>query len=108
MKHDCPRYSLSDSGMPIHNRHVACWVCDFNRRQKYVVMMPLLPALHAFIEGDNVPDWAYSWLYEHFYDCMDYGTLTGDTGSIDEWLCDRPEYVEELAAEIEYACVELR
>lgn len=108
MNHNCPRFSESEHGIPTFNGNVPCWVCDFNQRSRYAALMPLLPELYSFLDGGDVAEWAYSWLYEHFYDSMDYGTITGDTGTIDEWLSDRPEYVEELAAEIEHHCIEVR
>jgi hypothetical protein len=103
---NCPRWEYPEGRIPIFDGRKACWVCDTHTRSKHAEMMPLLPQLYAFLEGNDMEGWAWSWLYEYYSASLPYGALTGDTGSIEEWIGDRPRYIEDLAGEIEGWCIE--
>lgn len=44
-------------------------------------------------EGDDCPVWLEVWAYDHYAGEIPYGTLTGDTGTVDEWLSDRVQWI---------------
>lgn len=44
-------------------------------------------------EGGDCPYWLEAWACDHWAGDIPYGTLTGDTGTVDEWLSDRIESV---------------
>ena len=46
----------------------------------------------AFDNGD-CPYWLEAWDCSHYAGDIPYGVETGDTGTVDEWLCDRVDEV---------------
>lgn len=111
MDHKCPKYVTKEefpyNGCTLINPNISCWVCDINTRRHFAKYMPVLNELTAWIEdGHDLSASTWEMLYEEFQESLDYGTLTGDTGTIDEWLCDRPEYVEDLITNIQGWCIE--
>lgn len=106
--HKCPKIT-DEPGHPFQvvNGNIPCWVCDLNARRRYSVFMPHLSALREWVDTgyDTLSYEQWEMLYEYFFDSLDYGTMTGDTGTIDEWLSDRPDRVKELVDTVEYYCV---
>lgn len=106
--HNCVRVDMAAKPLPIVYADRPCWVCDMNRRARNSGRMFWLPELYAWLEdAEPFSDALEFELYEMFMEDMDYGTLTGDTGTFDEWIGDRPDRIEELIADIETACVEV-
>lgn len=104
--HKCPKYSMHEHhSIPIFNPRVPCLVCREVSREYYSQFVDMLPALRAWIaDGEDLTSEQWGDLHFHFCDELPYGVMTGDTGTIDEWLCDRPDHIEELIATIEDYC----
>lgn len=49
--------------------------------------------LKAWLDGDSCPFWLESYASTEWADTIPYGTLTGDTGTVDEWLSDHVDWV---------------
>jgi len=49
--------------------------------------------LQTWADNGDCPTWLQEWAMDHYADTIPYGTLTGDTGTIDEFLID---YVEDV------------
>ena len=100
-EHECPRWDKSGN-VPRLIRDAKCAVCSADSKAYYAEFVPYLAEMKAFIEdGGDFSSACSQILYEHFMDDLDYGTRTGDTGTIDEWLCDHDEYVSDLVDTIE-------
>ena len=103
--HDCPRIYPSKHGVGLmtvdNSKH--CAVCEETARKRYEAWLPYLGELRDWLEdgGDPSPE-CWQMLYERYTEDMPYGFQTGDTGTIDEWLSDRPDRIEELIATIEH------
>lgn len=103
---NCPRWKRLENGILCGVLGAICWFCEINMRDRLIHFMPMLPALEGWLDGHDLESDEWKALYEYFQDSMDYGTLTGDTGTVDEWLADRPEYIEDLIADIQHYCIE--
>lgn len=101
-EHDCPKVTQG-THVPVFNSNTPCAVCHSDAVLRFSEWLPYLSELKAWVDdGSEYSLECSEMLYEHFMSDLDYGTLTGDTGTIDEWLCDRVEYVKDLVDTIEF------
>lgn len=49
--------------------------------------------LKAWLDGNECPYWLQYYASTKWADSIPYGTLTGDTGTVDEWLSDHVDWV---------------
>ena len=55
----------------------------------------------ALERGDEFPDWLIEWAHAFYDDSMPYGTATGDTQTVEEYLSERiDEVVDEFEKEL--------
>jgi hypothetical protein len=100
--HDCPRRSVDARGIPMIRPSVKCETCRDISKRKHAHLVKYIPNLRGWLEmGEAMDRDTEQALYEYYFEEMDYGTMTGDTGTFDEWINDRPEYIEELIARLE-------
>lgn len=53
----------------------------------------------ALERGDDWPDWLIEWAYSFYDDSMPYGTATGDTQTVGEYLSERVDDVVDIFEE---------
>lgn len=103
----CPKY-VNDPNLPIKvwRSEIPCWVCSMQMRKKYADYVPMLPSLYAWLEnGEDFTSDEWCDLHYYFSNESSFGELCGDA-MLDEWLCDRPDRIEELIANIEHYCIQ--
>ena len=44
-------------------------------------------------DGHYFPEWLIDWAVSKYSEDMSYGTITGDTGTVDEWLSDNVDLI---------------
>lgn len=47
----------------------------------------------ALEDGHHFPEWLIDWALNKYSEDMSYGTITGDTGVVDEWLSDNVDLI---------------
>jgi hypothetical protein len=58
----------------------------------------------ALETGNDFPEWLIEWAYSFYADSMGYGTVTGDTQTVDEYLSERiDEVVDHFEDELKAA-----
>lgn len=61
-----------------------------------ILSLEELKDLKSWIDdtGTECPDWLIQYAYYRWIEDIPYGTQTGDTGTVDEWLSDHVDSVE--------------
>lgn len=61
---------------------------------KKILMLKEILELHRYVRQDaECPSWLISYAALRWADEIPYGVVTGDTGTVEEWLTDRLDYV---------------
>jgi len=47
----------------------------------------------ALEDNQEFPEWLIDWAIDKYSEDMSYGTITGDTSTVDEWLSDNVDLI---------------